>query len=134
MIYFWATLLHFVGDYLIQSHWMATEKVKRWTPALAHGFTYTLPFLLLTRNVWALLIIGGTHAILDRYRLAKHVIWAKNFLAPRSFAQPSWSEAKENAGFSKETPVWMSTWLMIITDNVMHVLINTAAIAVFVGG
>ena len=39
-------LAHMVGDYVIQSHWMAVEKTKRWWPAIAHGVTYGLPFLL----------------------------------------------------------------------------------------
>lgn len=41
-------LAHLVGDYLIQSDWMANEKTKRWWPAWAHALTYGLPFLLVT--------------------------------------------------------------------------------------
>ena len=33
-------LAHLVGDYLIQSHWMAVEKVNRWWPAIAHGLAH----------------------------------------------------------------------------------------------
>jgi hypothetical protein len=43
-------LAHMVGDYLIQNHWMAVEKTKRWWPAVVHGVTYGLPFLLITRR------------------------------------------------------------------------------------
>lgn len=128
MIYFWSVILHLVGDYLIQSHWMAVKKTDLWLPAIAHGVTYTIPFLLLTRSPLALLAICGTHIIIDHYRLAKNLIWAKNFLAPRSFPQPPWSEAKLNSGFTESTPVWLSTWLMIITDNTVHLLINFAAL------
>ncbi|MEU5049240.1 hypothetical protein [Streptomyces sp. NPDC021096] len=28
---------HLVGDYLMQSYWMATEKVNHWWLAIAHG-------------------------------------------------------------------------------------------------
>lgn len=35
-----AGLAHMVGDYLIQSDWMAQEKTKRWWPAIAHALTY----------------------------------------------------------------------------------------------
>lgn len=126
MIYFWSVILHFVGDYLIQTNWMANEKINRWIPAIVHGVTYAIPFLLLTQSIPALLVIAGTHVVIDHYRLAKHFIWAKNLLSPGR--QPSWSEAKQNAGFPKEVPVWMSTWLMVITDNTIHVLINFAAL------
>ena len=77
-------LAHLVGDYLLQSHWMATEKTKRWWPAAAHALTYGLPFLLITQSPLALAVIVGTHAVIDRYRLARHVVWAKNQLAPHS--------------------------------------------------
>ncbi len=39
MLFFESLLAHLVGDYLIQSDWMATEKVKRWWPAIVHGTT-----------------------------------------------------------------------------------------------
>lgn len=128
MIYFWSVILHIVGDYLIQSHWMATEKIHRWWPAIVHGVTYTIPFLLLTRSPLALLVICVTHIIIDHYRLAKHLIWIKNFLAPRSYHKPTWSEAKYNNGFSENVPMWLSMWLMIINDNTVHILINFAAL------
>lgn len=129
MIVVWGVLLHFVGDYLVQTNWMANEKVNKWLPAWVHAVTYTLPFILLTQNIVALLIICVTHAIIDHYRLAKHFIWAKNHLSPGP--QPSWAEAKENGGFSKETPPFMAIWLMIITDNTIHILINTWALLTF---
>lgn len=118
---------HLVGDYLLQSHWMATQKTLRWWPALVHGFVYTLPFIFITQSIWALLVIGGTHAVIDRYRLAKHVGWAKNQLGPRAF-RPTWSEAMANGGYNKETPVWLASFLLFVTDNTMHLIINWAAV------
>lgn len=78
-----ALLAHLTGDYIAQSHWMATEKTHRWLPAVLHGLTYAACYLLATRSVLALLVIGGTHVVIDRYRLARHVVWAKNQMAPR---------------------------------------------------
>ena len=120
-------LAHLVGDYLLQSHWMACEKTKRWWPAVAHAATYTVPYVFVTQSVWALLTIGVTHAVIDRYRLAKHVVWFKNQLAPKSF-RPAWVDSKVT-GYPSDTPLWMSTWLMIIADNTLHLLINTASVA-----
>ena len=34
---------HAVGDYILQSHWMATEKTKQHFAAAAHAVVYTLP-------------------------------------------------------------------------------------------
>lgn len=119
-------LAHLVGDYLLQSHYMAVEKTKRWFPAILHGVVYTLSFLLITQSIPALLVIAGTHAIIDRYRLAKHVVWVKNFIAPKGY-NTSWEDSKAT-GYPSSTPPWMATWLMIIADNSLHILINVAAI------
>lgn len=114
---------HLIGDYLIQSHWMATEKTKRWWPAIAHAVTYGLPFLLITQSPLALLVIVGTHAVIDRHRLAKYVVWFKNQFAPAAFRPPITA-----TGCADDVPPWMSVWLLIIADNVLHIVINTAAI------
>lgn len=79
---------HLVGDYCIQSDWMAQKKTSQWVPAILHGITYTLPFLLITLDPLALTIIAGTHIIIDRFRLAKYLVWAKNQLAPKSHRYP----------------------------------------------
>lgn len=120
-------LAHLVGDYILQNDWMANEKTKRWKPAVLHGILYTLPYALITQSWAALLIIAGTHVIIDRFRLAKYLIWAINQTCPKAYRYP-WSEAKDNAGYSASKPVWMSTWLLFIIDNTIHLLINTAAI------
>jgi hypothetical protein len=33
----------------------------------------------------ALLVIGGTHVVLDHYQVAKYAIWAKNLIGPREY-------------------------------------------------
>lgn len=134
MLALWIVLAHLVGDYLIQSHWMATEKTKHWLPAIAHGVAYTLPYAALMLipgatvafSMPALLVIGGTHIIIDRYRLARHIAWLKNQLGPKR-SRPRWADAKAT-GYPSDTPAWLAVWLMIIADNTIHLLINTAAI------
>lgn len=168
-------LAHLVGDYLCQSHWMATEKTRRWWPAIAHGVTYTLPFLIVTRSPAALVVICLTHIVIDRYRLARYVVWAKNQLgAKRTYVwrtKPKegdplagrewaygWSAADSAAmrpihaqmsvappwadrirtdplagpptatGYPPDTPPWLATWLLIIADNTLHLLIAFTAV------
>lgn len=131
MLGLYIALAHLVGDYLIQSHWMAIEKTSKWLPAVAHGITYTLAYMLLTLNPWALLIIGGTHIIIDHYRLARHVVFIKNFLGPRR-TWPTWKDSNKT-GYPSTTPDWLATWLMIIGDNTLHLLINVAVFVLIVG-
>lgn len=71
---------HLVGDYVLQSHWMATEKTKRTVAAAAHALCYTLPFLALTSSPGALAAICLSHFAIDRWRLARYVVWLKNWL------------------------------------------------------
>jgi hypothetical protein len=119
-------LAHLVGDYIIQTDWMANEKTKRWWPAILHGLTYTLPYLLVTQHPLALFVIASTHVVIDRYRLAKHLCWAKNQLAPKSYRY-TWEEGKAT-GYPADKPAFMAVWLMILADNTTHLVINAAAV------
>lgn len=83
-----ALLAHLVGDYLVQNDWMASTKTQRHLPAVVHGATYAAAFTPLTRDPRALLVIGGTHAVIDRYRLARYVVWARNQVAPALHRYP----------------------------------------------
>lgn len=162
---------HAVGDYVLQSDWMATEKRRRWLAAVVHAVCYTLPFLFLTRSVPALAVIAGTHAVIDRYALARFVVWGKNFLAVPSLAWAgAWGLRSERygkvdraverpvhagmsvappgasprlkwpvrpwresnvTGFPADRPVWLATWLLIIVDNTLHVVLNGVALHVW---
>jgi Protein of unknown function (DUF3307) len=117
-------LLHVIGDYVTQSEWMATEKTKRSLAALVHVMTYTLPFLLFTTSPVVLAVIAGTHFVIDRWRLARFVCWAKNRPWPGHLP---WTECRAT-GYPPATPAWLATWLMIIVDNTMHVAINGASL------
>ena len=117
---------HAVGDYVIQSDWMAQNKTERWLPALIHAVAYGVAFLPLDPSLVAWLVIVGTHAVIDRYRLARFLVWARNLAAPRSEWRP-WSECSAT-GFAPDRPAWLAVWLLIIADNVCHVLINAAAL------
>ena len=118
-------LAHLTGDYILQTHYEATEKLHRWLPAATHAAKYTAAFLPITRNPKALATIGLTHMVLDRYRLAKHVNWARNQFAPKGYR----SEDLTNGGSPASVPSGLATALLIITDNTIHMTINEWAIS-----
>ena len=120
-------LAHLVGDYLFQTHYEAVEKTAHWTPAITHATKYAAAFLPLTRDPRALLVIGGTHAILDHYRLAKHVNWLRNQAAPKAYR----AEGLTNGGSPDSVPTGLATALLFITDNTIHMLINEWALSKF---
>jgi hypothetical protein len=151
-------LCHLFGDYVFQSDWMASEKTKQSFAALCHAIIYGLCFLPLAPTLTAWLVIVGTHFVIDRWRLARYVVYAKNFLAPRDTMQlvkvPSTTEAASPDGFvnewkittwwhpwsecsatgyHKDRPAWLAVWLLIIADNALHILINGLALKYAIG-
>jgi hypothetical protein len=140
-------ILHLWGDYLTQSDWMAQNKTKHWWPAICHATVYSLPFLLI--GSWkAALVIWSTHAVIDRYRLARYLCWAKNFLAPmhsvevvrveqgtsakvHKLASPWWHPWAlcKGTGYHGATEPFLAVWLMILADNTLHLTINYLALA-----
>jgi hypothetical protein len=162
---------HFVGDYLLQNTWMATRKTGSSVAALVHALVYILPFLFITRSLAALAVMVATHFAIDRWRLARYVVWARNWLAPRwrvlhtshcfqefniemrphltdegeknlmvaikttplvttVIRTHPWSQCCDT-GFEPEIPAFLAIWLLIITDNIIHVGINALAIYLF---
>ena len=119
-------LANLVGDYIFQSHDMAVNKTKNSYWALYHAITYTLPFLLLTLNPLAIIIILLTHFAIDRYRVAMCVTKVKNYV----FVKFDKRVFDLTNGYPEETPAWLTTWLIIILDNTMHLVINYLALGI----
>jgi len=120
---------HAIGDYLLQSSWMATGKRRKWLPAIAHVCTYSLPFampFLIGDMSWAgLAFIAGSHLVIDHFGLARYLVFLKNFLSPPG-EWKTWNDCVAT-GYSPEVPDFLAVWLMIIADNVLHVACNAIA-------
>jgi hypothetical protein len=97
-------LAHAFGDYVVQSDWMAAEKTTRHGPAALHAASYAACFLPLTRSWKALAVIGGTHFVIDRWRLAKHVGWLKNQAAPKHARHGSFTRSASVSDTSVAKP------------------------------
>lgn len=127
---FWMIACHFIGDYVLQSDWMAQNKRRSFYAALAHVHAYTFPFVFLLKpglpGIWQMELILLSHLVIDHYGLARYVCFVKNFLAPRS-AWPKWSDT-DFTGYSTARDKHLTVWLYIITDNLMHLLCNYVAL------
>ena len=117
-------ILHLIGDYILQTDWMAKNKTRNIWIAAIHSAVYSVPFLLLSPSAAAMAVIFGTHVAMDRYRLARFVIYAKNKVTDPELR---WCDSCKT-GFHKDTPPWMAVWLLIIVDNTMHLAINYASL------
>ncbi|WP_437187825.1 hypothetical protein SH668x_001236 [Planctomicrobium sp. SH668] len=104
--------------------------------AALHAVVYTIPFSLLQPSLAAVLIIFGTHAVIDRFQIAK--IWTEFWGVGESgtlFLLARWYNLKstdtnvpsfeqfvqDNQSFA---PDYLRIWLRIIVDNTFHLTIN----------
>lgn len=126
-------LLHAIGDYVLQSDWMASKKslptMEGYAAITAHAAWYTFPFIFLTNSAWALGFIFGTHWLIDHFKLARYIVWVKNFIGPPGSNYP-WAECNAT-GYHKDRPPFMAVWLYIFCDNTMHVICNGIALKYF---
>lgn len=137
-------LCHFVGDFILQSDYMALNKSKKTINCLTHVIIYTSCFLLITLSWKALLFIGITHFIIDRFPIiVKKLIWYKNHINPTLTYLPFkycdttgyYDDSPYNTykthpkEFGKPRHFFITIWLYIITDNTLHLICNFIAIA-----
>ncbi|MFT9847146.1 DUF3307 domain-containing protein [Aneurinibacillus sp. REN35] len=107
-------LAHLVGDYLLQTEWMAKYKAERWLPLLAHCLVYTMVVALFAflwlpdgLSTWGIALIFISHIILDRRTLV--AFWYKRIMRVTDAS---------------------SKWLMIIVDQTFHLLALALALVV----
>lgn len=125
-------LAHLFGDYVVQNDHMARNKTRTDAApdgagaAAAHAITYAACYLPLTRDPRALAVIGGTHYVIDRWRLAKRLVWARNQIAPAP-SRYAYAEAGP-FGNPPGSPDWLAGWLLFLADNACHLAINEWAL------
>lgn len=119
-----ALLIHLFADYWLQNDWMALNKKKHFWIALVHAIVYMLPFLLLTRSLLALSVICITHAIIDYTDIVCRLNQIKNWNFKGCFG---WDNILIKDGYS-DRPLFIRVWLIIIQDNILHLIINYLSI------
>lgn len=123
-------LLHLFGDFIVQNDYVALNKkkntLKGWIYCLWHCISYSLPFLLIT-NWKAVLVIGLTHFIIDKTNIVAYFLAMRNntkeLLYVGNFKWVKKYNVK-NFGFLPERPFAITIWLLIFTDNTLHLIIN----------
>ncbi len=108
-IFLYLFAAHLIGDWIIQTSWMANEKSRNVWALLVHVFTYHiftfgtlyLAGVDLVRVIWATLFLAVTHVILDNRKF--EFWWLKSF-----------KQVEE-----KEVP----TWLLLGVDQSFHLVL-----------
>lgn len=97
---------HLVGDYLLQTSWMAMNKASRWLPLLTHCLIYTLSLIVamivggVPIHSGVVLLIFFSHVFLDKRFFV--VWWTRTIMG-----------VKNPEG----------NWLTIVVDQVFHLLV-----------
>lgn len=140
-------LCHFVGDFILQSDWMAMNKSRKSIPCLVHVLIYTACFLVLTVSWKALLFIGLTHFMLDRFHTPlKRLLWLKNHIGP-TMEYPPYGYCN-STGYYDDSPYnslipdkedlekwgkprhfFITIWIYITIDNTLHLICNLIALS-----
>ena len=103
---------HMIGDFILQSDWMAKgKKVNSWICAV-HIFFYMTPFVFTGLPWVALAIIAVQHFIQDR---TNFVSWSMILLGKPTFSQPPFAP-----------------WSIILMDQLYHILFVAFVVYLFV--
>lgn len=99
-------IAHLLGDYPLQTNWMASNKATQWPPLLIHSGVYTSVIGILSwigfggLTWWQLLIVFLAHVLLDRRTFVAW--WVQHVM---------------------RTDLLKNWWLGIMIDQVFHVTI-----------
>lgn len=107
-------IAHLIGDYLLQTEWMAKYKAERWAPLLAHCTVYTLviglvSYLFIPAGLswWAIGLVFVSHVFLDR----------RGFVA-------FWYRRVMRVTDDR------NKWLMIVVDQSFHLIVLAVALGI----
>lgn len=109
-VFVYLLVAHLIGDWLVQTHWMATRKSKDWMALFVHISTYHifvfgalyLAGVSLIPNLLGTLFLAVTHAVLDNRRFE---IW--------------WIRKVKKIREPEEIP----TWLLLGVDQSFHLVL-----------
>ena len=106
---------HLVGDYLLQTDWMAKNKKRDSFPCLVHCYLWTISVMFFS---------GWTNLIEWNRLLAVTVFWIlflTHFIQDRTQIIVWWMRLKwkDQSEFTKYP---MAPWSLVVVDNVWHIV------------
>lgn len=103
---------HLIGDFLLQTSWMAKNKATKWLPLIVHVTVYTCVVTI------SGITSGGLSLLAIALIFISHV-----FLDRRTFVA-FWVSKVQTAKGPEQT------WLCIVADQIFHIIILAMAIAI----
>ena len=93
---------HLIGDYLLQTDWMAAHKKQKSWICGVHVIAYMIPFLWCGLSIWQFMAVAFQHFFQDH---TQFISWLMVVKGSRYFGQPP-----------------MAPWSVVVTDNIVHIL------------
>ena len=119
---------HFIGDYLLQNHWMALNKKKRIWPLLVHCLIYTAVVCILTPELFSplwLTIVFTSHAVIDGTHIVDKYL---HIIGGRSIANMRHDfNSLTSCAYAGDTPLMRTSsvaigwFVQIVADNTIHI-------------
>ncbi len=126
-----ALICHLIGDFCLQNDWMASKKRLNSFRCAVHVAVYTLVFLAITRSIPALLLIAGTHFLIDRFGLALR--WCEFYGVGDRWERTLDMDTGKLLYFRPADPAWKNFWLVVVVDQTLHLLCNYLILRYFGG-
>ena len=107
----WLLIGHLIGDFLLQTSWMANHKVKRYLPLVTHAFIYSIVIAFIAQMgfgglSWlSIAVIFVSHIILDQRKFVQW--WLRVIMGIKKTQIP---------------------WLQITVDQIFHLLVLVIAL------
>ena len=103
----WLIVGHLVGDFILQTRWMAAKKATEWPPLIAHSAVYTAVLFLFAQmagglSFQAAAVIFGSHLLLDKRIFTNY--WSQRIASQEA-----------------------NGWLRIMVDQTCHVIVLAVA-------
>lgn len=71
---FWLLICHTIGDYVLQSDFIAKTKGENWYHLFVHSALYCVPFAIAFGLSSAIMFLFATHVIVDAAKARWHLI------------------------------------------------------------
>lgn len=103
---------HLIGDFLLQTRWMAKGKATKWGPLFVHAAVYTFVVAIVGWwsggiSVWAIALIFVSHLLLDKKGFVQW--WSRNVQGVTCISD---------------------AWVTVMADQVFHVIILAVAVMI----
>jgi hypothetical protein len=113
---------HLVGDYLLQTNWMALNKKRHLWIAAVHSAVWTIAVVVFVPELLSVLAVAavfGSHLLLDATDIVN--AWLK-LIGSRSYESVRAYQQEDHPELHKQFMVAYTALVQAVADNTLHLL------------